>query len=272
VVRLDIPLSQAFGYADAIAHFSRVCRATLHPPHGSRFTGRCRLWANPSFERTCAKSRAVRSIQTLDLLTQGGILMLSVVRTSIFLALISLLAGCAGKDFVRPASETVKLGQTTYAQVIQQMGEPRKTGEVLKNEKNVKSATYVYASTGGEPLEEGVIPARALAYYFHNDILVGQEFLSSFKSDNSNFDESKLPELSKGKTTRAEVVQLLGRPTATFIYPMVKQTSGEAFGYTYNTTRGGPFSGFKIFTKVLRISFDEKGTISDVDYTASGNK
>ena len=198
--------------------------------------------------------------------------MLSVVRISIFLTLTALLAGCAGRDFVRPASETFKLGQTTYAQVLQQMGEPLQTGEVLKNEKNVKSATYSYASTGGEPLEDEVIPARALVYYFHNDVLVGQSFLSSFKSDNSNFDEKKLPELSKGKTTRADVVQLFGRPTATFIYPMVKKTSGEALGYTYQTTRGGVFSGFRFFTKSLRISFDEKGTVSDVDYTASGNK
>ena len=40
VVRLRIPLSHTFGYADPIVHFSRVCRATIpsavcfsfHPP------------------------------------------------------------------------------------------------------------------------------------------------------------------------------------------------------------------------------------------------
>jgi len=152
------------------------------------------------------------------------------------------------------------------------MGEPRKSGEVLKNDKNVKTATYVYASTGGEPLEEGVIPARALSYYFYNDILVGQEFLSSFKSDSSNFDESKISAISKEKTTRGEVIQLLGKPTATFVYPMIKQTSGDALGYTYNTTRGGAFSGFKFFTKSLRITFDDKDLVSEIDYASSGNK
>jgi hypothetical protein len=64
-VPLDIPLSHAFGYADPIVHFSRVRRATLHPPSGSRFSCRWPLWANPSFNRTCAKSRAGRLIQTL---------------------------------------------------------------------------------------------------------------------------------------------------------------------------------------------------------------
>ncbi|MBT9523120.1 MAG: hypothetical protein IV101_19765 [Dechloromonas sp.] len=198
--------------------------------------------------------------------------MLSVIKTGFTVIIVSLLAGCAGKDFVRPSSETFKLGQTSYTQVVQQMGEPRKIGDVLKNERNVKTATYVYAATGGEPLEEGVIPARALSYYFNNDLLVGQEFLSSFKSDNSNFDESKISAISKGKTTREEVIQLLGKPTATFVYPMIKQTSGEALGYTYNTTRGGAFSGFKFFTKALRIAFDEKGVVADIDYSSSGNK
>jgi len=64
VVPLDIPLSHAFGYADPIVHFNRVCRATLLPP-GSRFSHGWSLWPNPSFNRTCARSRAGRLIQTL---------------------------------------------------------------------------------------------------------------------------------------------------------------------------------------------------------------
>ena len=103
--------------------------------------------------------------------------MFSVVRAGFVAVMLSLLAGCAGKDFVRPSSDTFKLGQATDTQVVQQMGESRNTGNVLMNEKNVKTATYVYASTGGEPVEEDVIPARALSYYFYNDVLVGQEFI-----------------------------------------------------------------------------------------------
>jgi len=198
--------------------------------------------------------------------------MLSVLRAVLFASVLSSLAGCFGKDFVRPSSEAFRLGQTTYAQVIQQMGEPQKTGDVLKNEKNVKTATYVYAATGVEPLEEGVIPARVLSYYFYNDVLVGQEFLSSFKADNSNFDETKISTISKGKTTRLEVVQLLGRPSASFVAPMVKETSGEAIGYGYQTTRGGAFSGFKFYSKTLRITFDDKDRVLDTEYASSGSK
>ena len=113
--------------------------------------------------------------------------------------LISGLLGCAGKDFVRPGSEDFKLGQTTYSQVVQRMGEPRRAAVILKNGKNVKAVTYVYASTGGEPLEAGVTAAHGLTYYFYNDTLIGQEFISSFKSDNSNFDEKRPRRSRKAK-------------------------------------------------------------------------
>jgi hypothetical protein len=71
---------------------------------------------------------------------------------------------------------------------------------------------------------------------------------------------------------RADAIKLLGEPTATFIPPMVKETSGEAIGYTYQAVRGGLFSGIKNSVKILRISFDDKGFVSDIDYTSSDNK
>ena len=203
---------------------------------------------------------------------EKGKIMQMAVKSFLAVLLISGLLGCAGKDFVRPTPETFKLGQTTYSQVIQKMGEPRRAGDTLKNGKNVKAVTYVYASTGGEPLETGVTPARGQTYYFYNDTLVGQEFISSFKSDNSNFDEKRVEDIKKGQTTRADAIKLLGEPTATFIPPMVKDTSGEAIGYTYQAVRGGLFSGLKNSIKVLRISFDDKSLVSDIDYTSSDNK
>ncbi len=198
--------------------------------------------------------------------------MLQAFKSVVLVSILVLISGCAGRDFVRPNPEAFRLGQTTYAELVGQMGQPQRTGEALKNDKPVKTITYAYAATGGEPLEAGVIPARAASYYFHNDVLVGHEFLSSFKSDNSNFDEGKTSAIVKGKTTRSEVIHLLGRPTAGFVPPMVKETAGEAIGYKYQTTRGGAFSGFKFYAKALTITFDNSDHVLDVDYTASGNK
>jgi outer membrane protein assembly factor BamE (lipoprotein component of BamABCDE complex) len=198
--------------------------------------------------------------------------MVMILRPIFLIFVLFAFSGCSGKNFVRPNSDTFKLGQTTYSQVVQQMGDPVRTGTVLRNGKQVNSITYVYAISGGDALEEGVIPARALAYYFHSDILVGHDFVSSFKPDNSNFDESKIGSIVKGQTTRLEVVQLMGKPTAAFIPPMVKQTSREAIGYAYTTTRGSVYTGFKVFRKALNISFDEKDVVSEIDYASSDNK
>jgi hypothetical protein len=198
--------------------------------------------------------------------------MYKILRAVFLVSLFFALAGCAGRNFVSPSPDAFKLGQTTYSQIVQQMGEPERSGSVLKNEKQVKSITYVYAATGGDPLEQGVIPARALVYFFQNDLLVGQDFVSFFRSDNTNFDDAKIDSIIKGKTTRLEAIQLLGKPSALFIFPMVKQTSGEAIGYAYGTTRGNVYTGFKFFRKALNISFDDKDAVSDIDFVSSSNK
>lgn len=198
--------------------------------------------------------------------------MTSGLRFVLLAALLALLAGCAGRDFVRPSSGTLQLGKSTYSQVVEQMGRRGKFGDVLKNGKNIRSVTYVFATTGGDPLEPGVIPARALLYYFHDDVLVGQQFISSFKSDHSYFDDRKIPQISKGKSTRSEVIQLMGRPSASFIFPMVKQTSGEAIGYDYRPARGGVFRRVRFYVKSLRVTFDDKDRVLDVEYETSGKK
>ena len=184
---------------------------------------------------------------------------------------VTVLLGCAGRDFVRPSSDTFKLGQSTYSQVIAQLGEPRRVGDVMKNGKNIKTITYSYAAYG-EPLEAGVVPGRGMSYYFSDDILVGQEFRSSFKSDHSNFDDKQIDKIVKGSTTRDQVVQLLGKPTASYVSPMVKTTSGETIGYNYATLSGNLFSGLKVFQKALAVSFDATGSVSDIEFSSSDSK
>jgi len=189
--------------------------------------------------------------------------------SSLFLLLIVLaVSGCsAGKFFVRPNADTFKLGQTKYPQVILQMDEPRNTGEIIKNGEKIKTITYVYVA----PSVGGVFPGRALSFYFHNDTLVGQDFMSNFKSDNSNFDHTRISTIVKGKTTRAQVVRLLGKPTAFYIFPMVSKTSsGGAIGYGYHKSFKDPSDRkLKSFTKSLIVTFDDKDLVLDVDYSSS---
>lgn len=183
--------------------------------------------------------------------------------------LIALLTGCAGTDFVRPYVDAFELGKTTPAQIVAQMGEPKKKGIVKKNGTLIESITYVYASIGGEAADEGVTPSRVQVFFFHKGILVGREFQSSFKSDSSNFDETKIALLEEGKTTRADVIRVFGEPTGAYIAPVVEEGMREAIGYAYQAISGGPFSGMKMFRKVLRISFDENNVIAKVEFVST---
>lgn len=181
------------------------------------------------------------------------------------LVILSGCAGTAGKDFVRPTQETFKLGETTYSQVVQLLGEPRNKGTSLVNDKLTQTIGYSYALTTGEPLEHGIIPSRAMNFSFLNGILVGQVFLSSFKSDHSNFDETKINAIVKGKTKRSEVIQLMGKPCCFYIPPMVKEPASEGIGYLYGTTMKVG-STFKNFTKSLTISFNKNDEVSDINF------
>ena len=196
--------------------------------------------------------------------------MSTTIRTGGLIALLAVLAGCAGRDFVRPSPEAFRLGHTTYAQVVERMGESRAVSDGVQNGQKVRSITYRYTTTTDTSWETGVVPVRTVVYYFHQERLVGYAFVSSFKTDSTDFDETKLAALSKGHTTRAEVLQLLGQPSAYYIPPMVTATAGEAIGYGY--ARREASGRYRAFSKTLRITFDAQDRVADIAYTSSGVK
>ena len=189
----------------------------------------------------------------------------------IAIALLAGLAGCAGKDFVRPDASTLKLGRTTYADIIAANGKPYREGSLVKNEKTVKSSGYAYASMGGKPAHDGVVPARGMNFYFLDDTLVGYEFISSWAEDQTDFDETKLSNVVKGKTTQAEAIAALGRPGGYYVYPMIKAATGQAMVYSYLEVGGSTFSR-KIYSKVLVVTLDDAGVVSDIDFSSSGTR
>lgn len=184
---------------------------------------------------------------------------------------VALLGACAGTDFKRPVPNALTLGKSTAEDVTRVMGAPSQVGEAQKNEQKIRNARYVYASTGGESLYPGVVPARAMVFSTFNDVLVGQQFISSFKSDATEFDESKRNDIVKGKTTGAEVEALLGKPSGEVIYPVIKKTGEKAYVYGYTHVKGTPFN-MKIYTKTLLVSLDAAGVVSDVEYASSGER
>jgi outer membrane protein assembly factor BamE (lipoprotein component of BamABCDE complex) len=192
--------------------------------------------------------------------------------TSVFLVFAALvLGGCAGTDFKRPDSKSLTLGHSTTRDVMAIMGEPRQTSEGLKNEQKVKSLHYAYAKSSGSAKYSGVTPAKVMLFTTSENVLVGQEFLSSFQEDATDFDDSKVQQISKGKTSKGDVVQLLGKPNGEAIYPMIKNKEDSAFVYSYSHVKGSVFN-MKFYKQALVVSFDKNGIVSDVEYTSQGEK
>jgi len=167
--------------------------------------------------------------------------------------MVAVLAACAGTDFVRPDTGAFQYGQTNYAMVVAKMGPPRQSGALVRNEKNIGSITY------GEPA------GRAATYYFYDKLLVGSEYTSSKAEDSTDFDGSRVAGIVRGKTTRAEVLKLFGKPGGVYVYPMIKTPGADASVYAHIETRGAAFSQ-RIVRKRLVVTFDAKGVVSDMEF------
>ncbi|WP_145964065.1 hypothetical protein [Chromobacterium phragmitis] len=154
---------------------------------------------------------------------------------------------------------------------IMVMGAPQQRGESLKNEQTLQLNRYVYASTAGTARYPSVTPARSMVFSTFKDVLVGQEFNSSFAEDASEFDDAKISALQKGKTTKAEVIAMLGQPSGQAIYPIIKSKTGKGMIYAYSHVTGTVFN-MKMYSKLLIVSLDEQDIVSDVEYTSSGDK
>lgn len=189
--------------------------------------------------------------------------------TCVGVVLAGSLAGCAGTNFTRPDDAALRDGKTTIGQVRTSYGKPYRESQVVKNDQDVTLLSYAYATTGGTSLETGVIPARSLELAFWKDTLVSNVFVSSFKDDASAFDASKRDAIVKGKTARAQVVELLGRPAGYAIYPAIKDKNGQALVYSYHTTSGSAFN-LKFAKKDLIVTVGQDGVVTDVNYESSG--
>jgi len=116
-----------------------------------------------------------------------------------------------------------------------------------------------------------LVPTRGQGFYFLDDKLTGYDFSSSWKEDQTNFDGAKVPEIKKGVSTRPEVLKLMGRPGGQYAYPMIPNQNEQADVYLYAETRGGPFN-VKFYQKMLVVTYDQRGVVSNVDYQEVGQK
>lgn len=199
--------------------------------------------------------------------------MLRIVQAAVALLVMQALLGCAGSIFERPSDHTFALGSTTYAQVIARMGTSATIFELTSPRGCLtKDVRYRYSSRFGRTKEQDSVPSRIQIYVFCDDVLVARDFTSSFEEDSTDFDESKIKGLVKGKTTRAQVIEIFGRPTGAYIWPYVPKVSGElieAIGYHYSyivkhDSPTGPRT--YLHNKHLIVSFDRNDRVVDITY------
>ena len=191
-------------------------------------------------------------------------------RVFALLALVLVSAGCAGRDFKRPASESLAVGQATEAEIRQRFGTPYREGTVLKNNETMKILSYAYATTASSA-PGGLVPARAQEFYLWRDVLVGHHFTSSFPDDKTDFDGTRASEIKKGETTEAAVVSLLGPSHGAYRYPLIADKDARAAVYLFEQVKGTSFN-LKFYRQILVVQYNGAGVVKDLEYTATGER
>jgi hypothetical protein len=186
------------------------------------------------------------------------------------LAVLLVAGGCAGRDFKRPALESLAVGRATETEIRQRFGTPYREGTVLKNNEAMKILSYVYA-TSASSAPGGVVPARAQEFYLWRDVLVGHHFTSSFADDRTDFDGAKAAQIKAGETTETAVVGLLGPPHGIYRFPLIADRDARAAVYLFEHVKGTAFN-LKFYRQILVVQYDAAGTVKDVEYTATGER
>ena len=178
---------------------------------------------------------------------------LSGVMVVLFLSLSTPLF--AATAFTCPDPGSVKLNSTTRDQIEEAYSYGSQLGSLSSNGESVEIVTYTQTSVRKSlAVAKKITPARAVSFYFLDDILVGYEFVSSFKEDHTDFDDAKVSEIKKGETTIEGVEELLGEACGQHVYPLVFGDAERALVYSYTQVKGS--FKLKVYTKILLVTID----------------
>ena len=179
-----------------------------------------------------------------------------------------LLTACGGKNFIRPDSQSLIVGTTSYADVVKQLGEPIRKGTLTKNDLIVQNISYSYAEA--VPFST-ILSSRAMVFYFHDGLLVGYDYASSFSGEKqaAAIDDEKVAQIKKGDK-KEKAITLLGTPSGEFIFPMTAPKGTSSVMYSFISTSRVPFiGGVKVTKKVVTITVGPNGLITDISTSES---
>ncbi|UYN96229.1 MAG: hypothetical protein KIT25_04585 [Enhydrobacter sp.] len=203
----------------------------------------------------------------------------------IALAVALLVTACSatGRNFERPSSAQLALGKTTVAEAISAFGEPAARrvdagntdivtyfDEIKPRPAALRRAVvrgdivhlrYTHSYATMAPAGRASARFRLLELAFWNDRLIYYLYSSSFAEDATDFDESRVPALVRGRTTRTDVLNQLGPPGGQAVYPHIARHGGRLYLYQYAIVE--PQSG-RLAVKHLQLLFNAADRLEEV--------
>lgn len=189
-----------------------------------------------------------------------------VVRFGLVVLLAASLIACSyGNNFIRPADNALVPGVTTKQDVLKQFGRPVSTRTEVVNHESLELLNYVYADASNLGASDApyVVPGRLLQLHFHQGILAGKLFRSSFRDDSTFFKVESAEKVKPG-TTEQQLYSLLGAPNGEFHYPMTSRQEDKGLLYDFNEMQVGADVRF---IGRLAVEIDPAGIVKQATLT-----
>lgn len=190
-------------------------------------------------------------------------------------ALTVALSGCSttfGVPFDGAALRQLTPGVSTKSDLVAKVG-PQVRPEVVTMKKDlagtdlpnpliVEHTSYYFTDKAAPSISPDVNPSRIGFVDIVDSSVVFSNYSSSFAADSTDFDESKVSQVVKGKSTEQDVIAIFGQPSGRAIYPYAKEPGGSRISYlniSYNKTTN------KIRSKAYVVYLDKQRVVSDFD-------
>jgi hypothetical protein len=175
-----------------------------------------------------------------------------------------LINGCStGVMFNHTNIPKLKLGVTNINEVKGLFGEPKIKQEVSKSNKVYKILRFPYASGSLSHTNY-----RYLALEFTKDVLNSYFYTSMYEEDSTKFNYKNAEKIKIGKSTKADVIKLLGSPSGQGYCPteVIKYKGDCKNGYKilYWHYRIEVRSERRLKVQAVIVIHDENETVVDV--------
>ena len=198
---------------------------------------------------------------------RGTLVSLCKPSLSLFLLVGACAAPLAERELTRPAYSVFSSSTVTEGEILAQYGQPVSRGQLLKHDQLIHGLHYFRLSGDWSTR---VRFKKHCWFYFAGQKYLGYSFVTGWPEEQVGFDEEKVSQVIKGKTTRDEVIAMFGPPDGMLRYPaMPDQTAAEGdsmvdYGYRLYSPNGG-----WVESKGLRIVIDPAGVVKDVVFEAN---